>query len=52
MVLAAAMEGVGYVIRCFSIKNDTDKSLYVAQYSLVVLAPVLMAGACYVVFVS
>ncbi|KAH6678341.1 RTA-like protein [Halenospora varia] len=50
MVLAAAMEGVGYVIRCFSIKNDTDKSLYVAQYSLVVLAPVLMAGACYVVF--
>ncbi|KAH8663098.1 RTA-like protein [Tricladium varicosporioides] len=50
MVLAAAMEGVGYIIRCFSIKSNTDKSLYVAQYSLVVLAPVLMAGACYVVF--
>lgn len=46
------MEMVGYIARILSIKKDTAKALFVLQYCLVVLAPVLMAGACYVIFVS
>ncbi|KAF4637771.1 hypothetical protein G7Y89_g290 [Cudoniella acicularis] len=52
MVLASAMEPAGYISRCLSIKSPTNKSLYIVQFALVVLAPVLMAGACYVVFLT
>jgi hypothetical protein len=34
------------------VQNMDNKSLYVAQFSLIVLAPVLMAAACYIVFVG
>lgn len=36
------MESAGYIIKIISTKNVDDKSLYVAQYALIVLAPVLM----------
>ena len=45
------MEAAGYITRCISAKNVDNKDLYIIQYTLVVLAPVLMAAACYIVFV-
>ena len=45
------VEAGGYIIRCISTQNTTDKDIYVVQFSLIVLAPVLMAAACYVIFV-
>ncbi|KKK16093.1 hypothetical protein P175DRAFT_0426608 [Aspergillus ochraceoroseus IBT 24754] len=50
MVAAAGMEVVGYITRCLSTWNVTEKSIYVLQFALLVLAPVLMAGVCYVLF--
>ena len=41
----------GYIARCLSIHNQDSKTLYIVKYVLVGLAPVLMAAACYVVFV-
>lgn len=52
MVVAAAMESIGYITRCISTQKPDNKNLYVLSFSLIVLAPVLMAGACYVLFVS
>jgi hypothetical protein len=42
---------MGYIVRSISTQNVTNKSLYIAQFSLIVLSPVLMAAACYVIFV-
>ncbi|KAJ5175890.1 RTA1 like protein-domain-containing protein [Penicillium canariense] len=50
MVVAAAMEAVGYIGRCISVQNVTEKSIYALQFSLIILAPVLMAACCYVLF--
>ncbi|TGO80691.1 hypothetical protein BELL_0002g00130 [Botrytis elliptica] len=50
MVVAAAMEGAGYIIRAISSKHVAEKSIYVAQTALIVLSPVLMAAACYIIF--
>ncbi|CAI7672468.1 unnamed protein product [Penicillium pancosmium] len=50
MVVAAAMEAIGYIARCISTQNVTEKSVYVLQFALVILAPVLMAACCYVLF--
>ncbi|KAF3394379.1 Protein RTA1 [Penicillium rolfsii] len=50
MVVAAAMEAVGYIGRCISTQNVTEKSVYVLQFALIILAPVLMAACCYVLF--
>ncbi|TGO42721.1 hypothetical protein BHYA_0006g01240 [Botrytis hyacinthi] len=50
MVVAAAMEGAGCIIRAISSKRVTEKSIYVAQTALIVLSPVLMAAACYIIF--
>ncbi|KAM0164150.1 hypothetical protein ACHAPG_000901 [Botrytis cinerea] len=50
MVIAAGMEGAGYIIRALSTKHVTEKSIYVAQTALIVLSPVLMAAACYIIF--
>ncbi|PMD23042.1 RTA1 like protein [Hyaloscypha hepaticicola] len=50
MVVALGMEAAGYITRCISAKNVDNKDLYIIQYTLVVLAPVLMAAACYIVF--
>lgn len=50
MVVAAGMESAGYIVRCISTQNVATKTFYVVQFCLIVLAPVLMAAACYVVF--
>ncbi|TVY84656.1 Protoporphyrin uptake protein [Lachnellula suecica] len=50
MVLASGMEAAGYIARCLSTQKLDNQTLYVLQFSLIILAPVLMAGACYVVF--
>lgn len=44
------MEAVGYIGRCISVQNDADRPVYVLQFSLLVLAPVMMAAAYYVIF--
>ncbi|KUJ20461.1 RTA1 like protein [Mollisia scopiformis] len=50
MVLASGMESAGYILRTISTQHIYDQNLYVASFSLIVLAPVLMAAACYIVF--
>ncbi|KAL4980442.1 RTA1 like protein-domain-containing protein [Aspergillus desertorum] len=50
MVIAAAMEAVGYIFRCISTQDTSARTVYVLQFVLLILAPVLMAGALYVLF--
>lgn len=50
MVIAVAMECFGYGIRIASTHDVASKPKFVAQYVLIVLAPVLMTGIIYVVF--
>jgi hypothetical protein len=45
------VEAAGYIVRSISTQHIYNKDLYVTQFSLIVLAPVLMAAACYIVFV-
>lgn len=52
MVVASAMEVGGYIARCISVKNPDSSSVFITQTALIVLAPVLMAAACYIVFVT
>ena len=46
------VEAAGYVARCISVQNVDNKDLYIINFALVVLAPVLMAAACCIVFVN
>jgi len=46
-----AVESGGYIVRALSVRHVANKDLYITQFALVVLAPVLMAAACYVIFV-
>ncbi|KAL4926809.1 RTA1 domain-containing protein [Aspergillus undulatus] len=50
MVIAAAMESVGYIARTVSTQDTSARTVYVLQFALLILAPVLMAGALYVLF--
>ncbi|KAH8698587.1 RTA1 like protein [Talaromyces proteolyticus] len=50
MVVAVAMETVGYIGRSISTQNVTNQSIYVLQFALTVLAPVLVAAFCYIIF--
>ncbi|KAJ5784971.1 RTA1 like protein-domain-containing protein [Penicillium pulvis] len=50
MVVASAMEAVGYIGRCISTQNVSARSVYVLQFALIILAPVLMAACCYILF--
>ncbi|QKX62190.1 uncharacterized protein TRUGW13939_09349 [Talaromyces rugulosus] len=50
MVVASAMESVGYIARCISTQNQQNQSIYVLQFSLTVLAPLLVAAFCYILF--
>ncbi|OTB04922.1 hypothetical protein M426DRAFT_73082 [Hypoxylon sp. CI-4A] len=49
-LLAILMEVVGYIFRIASSGDQSDLNLYAVQFCLIILAPVLMAGAIYVVF--
>lgn len=44
------VEAIGYIARCISTQNVTQKPVYVLQFSLIILAPVLMAACCYILF--
>lgn len=44
------VEVFGYGIRLASVKDTSKKPPFVAQYVLIVLAPVLMTGIIYVAF--
>lgn len=44
------MEAVGYIGRCISTQNVSARSVYVLQFALIILAPVLMAACCYILF--
>ncbi|KAG4415649.1 hypothetical protein IFR04_011208 [Cadophora malorum] len=50
MVVSSAMEAGGYIARCFSGQDPTSQDKYTVQLLLIVLAPVCMAAACYIVF--
>ncbi|KAL5315617.1 hypothetical protein ACEPPN_016486 [Leptodophora sp. 'Broadleaf-Isolate-01'] len=50
MVVSSAMEAGGYIARCFSGQDPTSQTKYTVQLLLIVLAPVCMAAACYIVF--
>ncbi|CAK7205922.1 hypothetical protein SEUCBS139899_008702 [Sporothrix eucalyptigena] len=50
MLLAIAMEAVGYGARIASAGHVTNRNLYIIQFCLIILAPVLMAGIVYVAF--
>ncbi|KAI1397195.1 RTA1-domain-containing protein [Hypoxylon fuscum] len=49
-LLAIIMEVLGYAVRIVSVANPKDLNLYAVQFCVIILAPVLMAGAIYVVF--
>jgi hypothetical protein len=44
------VESVGYIARCISTQNQQNQSIYVLQFSLTVLAPLLVAAFCYILF--
>jgi len=44
------VEAVGYGVRIASARNVSERTTYIAQFCLIVLAPVFMAGVIYVVF--
>ncbi|KAJ5375734.1 ZIP metal ion transporter [Penicillium concentricum] len=50
MVISAAMEAIGYIGRCISVQNTLERPVYVLQFALIILAPVLMAACCYIIF--
>lgn len=46
------MEAFGYVVRGVSTKHLDNSGLYIAQFILIILAPVVMAAGFYIIFVS
>ncbi|KAL2809172.1 RTA1 like protein-domain-containing protein [Aspergillus granulosus] len=50
MVISAAMESIGYIARCVSVRDVSARTPFSLQFGLLILAPVLMAGALYVLF--
>ncbi|CAM1501337.1 Fc.00g104990.m01.CDS01 [Cosmosporella sp. VM-42] len=50
MLLGIGMEVAGYVARVLSASDITQKKPYVIQFTLIILAPVLMTGVIYVIF--
>ncbi|KAK9234156.1 RTA1 like protein-domain-containing protein [Lipomyces kononenkoae] len=50
MVVAGLMESLGYIARSLSSENPEKRGLFIGQFCLIVLAPVLMAAACYIIF--
>ncbi|KAH0846756.1 hypothetical protein AYO21_07877 [Fonsecaea monophora] len=50
MNFAVAMEFVGYLTRSISIKNLDGKSVFIVQTVMILVAPAVMAAACYMAF--
>ncbi|KAF3930455.1 hypothetical protein ABW20_dc0107157 [Dactylellina cionopaga] len=49
LLLAGIMQTFGYLARLFSARDVRNRGLYIAQFVLVVLAPVLTAAALYII---
>jgi hypothetical protein len=47
-MLYSLVEVTGYASRLVSIQNQSNTSLYAAQYAFVVLAPIFLAASVYV----
>jgi hypothetical protein len=52
MLLNFPVEAVGYIARTLSTKHTSNRNIFIVQFCLIVLSPVLMAAACYIIFVS
>ena len=50
MLVAIGMECVGYGARTASAHDVSARTVYIIQFCLIILAPVIMAGIIYVVF--
>ncbi|KAH8909497.1 RTA1 like protein [Coniochaeta sp. PMI_546] len=50
MAIGIGMEAVGYGARIASAGDVTQRTVYIVQFCLIILAPVLMAGVIYLVF--
>jgi hypothetical protein len=50
MVVAVLMEFIGFAARTYSTLNVLHRPTYIIQYCLILLAPVVIAGAIYVAF--
>ncbi|KIX93629.1 uncharacterized protein Z520_10535 [Fonsecaea multimorphosa CBS 102226] len=50
MNFAVAMEFVGYLTRAISIKNLDGRSVFIVQTVMILVAPAVMAAACYQAF--
>ncbi|OIW33233.1 RTA1-domain-containing protein [Coniochaeta ligniaria NRRL 30616] len=50
MALGIGMEAAGYGARIASAADTTARTVYIVQFCLIILAPVLMAGVIYLVF--
>ncbi|KAK6335465.1 hypothetical protein TWF696_002239 [Orbilia brochopaga] len=48
-LIAGLMQTLGYLARVFSARNVTSRGIYVAQFTLIILAPILTAAGDYVV---
>jgi hypothetical protein len=44
------VEAVGYAARIASAKDVSDRTLYIVQFCMIILSPVLMTGVIYVAF--
>ena len=51
MIVAATFEAIGFIARVPSARDPESRTIFIISFTLIVLAPVLMAAACYVVFV-
>ena len=50
LLIAETVEFVGYVARAISIKNLDEKGIFIVQIVLILVAPAVMAAACYMAF--
>jgi hypothetical protein len=44
------VEAIGFISRSISAQHVSERTPYVLQFSLIILAPVLMAACCYILF--
>ncbi|KAI9736169.1 MAG: hypothetical protein M1834_001054 [Cirrosporium novae-zelandiae] len=50
MLFSVALELIGYVARAFSVKHLDNKNAFIIQTVLILIAPAVMAAACYMAF--
>lgn len=50
MLIPFPVEAAGYAARTVSATDTTARTIFIIQFCLIILAPVLMAGVIYVLF--